>query len=86
MMNMREQALRFGARVVGEHVVSVDLSRRPFVLKDSNGEVCETESLVIATGAIANYLGLDTEQKYKNHGVSACAVCEGALPRFRNKP
>src|SRR5690606_18519966 len=39
-----------------------------------------------ATGARANYLGLESEDKYKNHGVSACAVCDGALPRFRNKP
>ncbi|HWE03211.1 MAG TPA: thioredoxin-disulfide reductase [Tepidisphaeraceae bacterium] len=86
MMSMREQAVRFGTRVVGEHISSVDLSRRPFILQDSNGEVVEAESLVIATGATANYLGLDSEARYKNHGVSACAVCDGALPRFRNKP
>jgi thioredoxin reductase (NADPH) len=44
------------------------------------------EAVVIATGASANYLGLASEEKFKNHGVSACAVCDGALPRFRNKP
>src|SRR5665213_271452 len=86
MIAMREQAIRFGTRVVGEHINSVDLSRRPFVLQDSNGEICEAETLVIATGATANYLGLESEERYKNHGVSACAVCDGALPRFRNQP
>src|SRR5213075_3097412 len=46
----------------------------------------ETHALIIASGASANYLGLPSEEKYKNRGVSACAVCDGALPRFRNKP
>ena len=86
MLKMREQAIRFGTRVVTEDIVSADLSRRPFVLKDSYGETVETEALIIATGASANYLGLESENKYKNHGVSACAVCDGALPRFRNQP
>src|SRR3954447_15257426 len=86
MMNMRAQAERYGARIVTEDVVSVDLKRRPFVLKDSAGETIEAHSLIISTGASANYIGLASEEKYKNHGVSACAVCDGALPRFRNKP
>jgi thioredoxin reductase (NADPH) len=87
MMQMREQATELaGARVVTEDVVSVDLSRRPFVLKDSAGQTVETHALVIATGASANYLGLESEGKFKNNGVSACAVCDGALPRFRGKP
>jgi thioredoxin reductase (NADPH) len=86
MMRSREQAERFGTKIITEDVVSVDLKRRPFVLTDSAGNTVETHSLVIATGASANYLGLESEEKYKNHGVSACAVCDGALPRFRNKP
>lgn len=86
MLKMREQSVRFGTRVVTEDITKVDLSRRPFVLKDSMGETLETEALIIATGASANYLGMESESKYKNHGVSACAVCDGALPRFRNKP
>jgi thioredoxin reductase (NADPH) len=86
MEAVRDQAIRFGTRVVTEDVVSVDLSRRPFILKDSTGATASAHALVIATGASANYLGLESEDKFKNHGVSACAVCDGALPRFRNKP
>ncbi|HZL36924.1 MAG TPA: thioredoxin-disulfide reductase [Tepidisphaeraceae bacterium] len=86
MLKMREQATRFGTRIVTEDIAEVDLSRRPFVMKDSYGELVEAEALIIATGASANYLGLASEEQYKNHGVSACAVCDGALPRFRNQP
>src|SRR5687768_2355178 len=88
MEKMREQATeeKVGTRVVTEDVLDVDLSRRPFVLKDSAGETVLAHSVVIATGASANYLGLESENKYKNEGVSACAVCDGALPRFRDKP
>jgi thioredoxin reductase (NADPH) len=86
MINMREQATRFGTRVITDDVASVDLQKRPFTLTDSAGNTTQTRSLVIATGAGANYLGLESEEKFKNRGVSACAVCDGALPRFRNKP
>jgi thioredoxin reductase (NADPH) len=72
--------------VVTEDILEVDLKRRPFVLKDSAGETIETHTIVISTGASANYLGLASEEKFKNLGVSACAVCDGALPRFRNQP
>jgi thioredoxin reductase (NADPH) len=86
MEAMREQALRFKTRIVTEDAVKVDLSRRPFVLKDSAGDTASARALVIATGASANYLGLESEERFKNHGVSACAVCDGALPRFRKLP
>jgi thioredoxin reductase (NADPH) len=86
MLNMRTQAERYGTRVVTEDIVSVDLKHRPFVLTDGQGKTIEAHALIIATGASANYLGLPSEEKYKNQGVSACAVCDGALPRFRNKP
>lgn len=86
MVRMRQQAERYGTRIVTEDIESVDLQRRPFVLKDSAGATIEAHSIVISTGASANYLGLASEEKYKNAGVSACAVCDGALPRFRNKP
>jgi thioredoxin reductase (NADPH) len=86
MLAMRAQAERFGTRIVTADVRSVDLSRRPFTLVDSDGKTVRTRSMVIATGASANYLNIPSEQKYKNLGVSACAVCDGALPRFRNRP
>lgn len=86
MMSMREQAEHSGARIITEDIVDIDLSKRPFVMKDSAGATLEAHTVIIATGASANYLGLPSEHKYKNYGVSACAVCDGALPRFRNKP
>ncbi len=85
MVNMRLQATRYGTRVLTEDVVSVDLSHRPFKVVNSAGDEHEAHSLVIATGASANYLGLESEERFKNHGVSACAVCDGALPIFRNQ-
>ncbi|MCC6425105.1 MAG: thioredoxin-disulfide reductase [Phycisphaerales bacterium] len=86
MIRMREQAARFETRILTEDITSIDLSRRPFVLGDSAGNRVETHTVVISTGASANYLGLDSEERFKNRGVSACAVCDGALPRFRNQP
>lgn len=86
MEAMREQAIRFGARIVTEDVATIDLSRRPFAVTDSAGAAAQAQAVVVATGASANYLGLESEERFKNHGVSACAVCDGALPRFRNKP
>lgn len=86
MMAMREQAVRVGTRIVTEDVTGAELSGRPFRLTDSAGGAIEAQTLVISTGASANYLGLPSESRFKNMGVSACAVCDGALPRFRNKP
>jgi len=83
---MRQQAMNFGARIVTEEIQSVDFSKRPFRLFASDGNTYETQTVIVATGARANYLGLPSEEKYKNRGVSGCAVCDGALPRFRNKP
>jgi thioredoxin reductase (NADPH) len=83
---MRQQAINFGTRIVTDDIVDVDFSKRPFVIKSLEGKTTEAQSIIIATGARANYLGLPSEEKYKNRGVSACAVCDGALPRFRNKP
>lgn len=86
MVAMREQAERFATNIITEDVVSVDLSKRPFRLEDSAGKTAYAHSIIIATGASANYLGLESEGKFKNNGVSACAVCDGALPRYRNQP
>jgi thioredoxin reductase (NADPH) len=86
MLRCRQQAERFGTRVVTEDITDIDLSRRPFVMKDSAGNTVRAHAVVIATGASANYLGLESENRFKNSGVSACAVCDGALPRYRNQP
>jgi thioredoxin reductase (NADPH) len=67
-------------------VVDVNLSKRPFKITTLEGAVVEAESIIVATGARANYLGLPSEDRFKNRGVSACAVCDGALPRFRDQP
>ncbi|MDB5309958.1 MAG: trxB [Gemmataceae bacterium] len=83
---MRQQSVNFGTRVESKDVVAVDLKARPFVLRTHDGQTVETLTVVVATGARANYLGLASEDRYKNRGVTACAVCDGALPRFRNKP
>ena len=83
---MRQQAVNFGTRIVTDDIVDVDLSKRPFHLKSLSGEEYDAHTIIVATGARANYLGLDSEESFKNMGVSACAVCDGALPRFRNQP
>ena len=86
MEYMRQQAVNFGTRVVTDDIAKVDFKKHPFVLTAREGQTIETLTVIVATGARANYLGLPSEEKFKNNGVSACAVCDGALPRFRNKP
>lgn len=83
---MRRQAENFGARVITEDVIAVDFARQPFCLTASDGQTYEAQAVIVATGARANWLGLPSEERFKNRGVSACAVCDGALPRFRNRP
>jgi thioredoxin reductase (NADPH) len=83
---VRQQAANFGTRIITDDIVQVDFRRRPFVLTASEGQNVEALAVIVATGARANYLGLPSENRFKNNGVSACAVCDGALPRFRNKP
>jgi thioredoxin reductase (NADPH) len=83
---MRQQAVNFCTRVESKDVVKVVLMNRPFTLTTHDGESVQSHTIVIATGARANYLGLPSEDKFKNRGVSACAVCDGALPRFKNQP
>ena len=85
MARMREQAERCGARLVTETVVSVDLSQRPFVVTSESGETVRTRALIVATGAIARRLGVENEEQFGQRGISACAVCDGALPIFRDK-
>ena len=85
MQLFRKQSERFGTEMVQEDVISADLSQRPFVLKSENREV-KAHSVIISTGATAKRMGLPSEEKMWNNGMSACAVCDGALPMFRNQP
>ncbi len=85
MTDFKKQAERFGARYLYKTIDAVDLSERPFTVR-SGGDEWKTQSIIIATGANAKYLGLESEEKFMNHGLSACATCDGALPRFRNQP
>jgi thioredoxin reductase (NADPH) len=85
MMRLQKQAERFGARVKFGTIESADLSRQPFRL-DVEGEIIETETLIIASGASHRHLGLESEHKLENKGVTYCATCDGALPMFRSQP
>ena len=87
LMNlMRQQARNFGTRIITDDVVDTNFSVKPFEIDTLASGKFRCHTLIVATGARANYLGLPSEDAYKNRGVSACAVCDGALPRFRNKP
>ncbi len=83
MENMRAQATRLGAQVIDAAVTSIELGNRPFVATADNGTTIEAQSVIIATGASAKYLGLDDEKKYNGMGVSACATCDGFFYRKR---
>jgi thioredoxin reductase (NADPH) len=76
MDTMRKQMLRFGGTSVFKEITEVDFTKRPFVVK-SNDEVYTADSVVVATGASAKYLGLESEKKFMGFGVSACATCDG---------
>ena len=84
MMNMREQAINAGTRIQTETVDSVDLSVKPFKVVVGN-QTYETQTIIIATGAIAQRMWIPGEEKYRQKWISACAVCDGALPMFREK-
>ncbi|MCX6993891.1 MAG: thioredoxin-disulfide reductase [Kiritimatiellaeota bacterium] len=84
MLQMRSQAERFGARIQNGEVSAVDFKRQPFRLKLDDGQAMETQAVIIATGASAQYMGLASEQKLLGRGVSGCATCDGAL--YRGKP
>jgi thioredoxin reductase (NADPH) len=83
MQIMRKQAERFGTDIRTENVVKVDFSSRPFKIKTSRSEE-EAKSVIIATGASAQWLGLESEQKLMGYGVSSCATCDGAF--YRDRP
>lgn len=77
MAELKEQAQRFGTDVRSGYIVKADFSKRPFVCVDDHDNVIEAEAVVIATGASARWLGLDSEKKLYGQGVSACAICDG---------
>lgn len=81
MAQMHAQAERFGAKYQFGEVIKADLSERPFKLTITGDEVIETKTLIIATGATAKYLGIESEQNLIGRGVSACATCDGAFYR-----
>ena len=81
MMDLREQAQRFGADIRDGEIVKADFSRKPYLLTTDNGTEIEAETVIVATGASAKYLGLSDEQKYAGQGVSACATCDGFFYR-----
>ena len=81
---MREQAVRLGADIRSGYVTAVDLSRRPFRVTVDETDTILAETLIIATGATARYLGLPSEDKYRGYGVSACATCDGFFYRGKD--
>lgn len=82
MERMKQHAERFNTEIIFDHILQADLQKRPFVLQGEQHYSCD--ALIIATGASAKYLGLASEQAYKNKGVSACATCDGFFYRQQN--
>jgi thioredoxin reductase (NADPH) len=83
MEQMQKQAEHVGTKIVYDHIAQVDFSKRPFNLIGESGDVFEAEAVVIATGAQAKWLGLESEKKFQGFGVSGCATCDGFF--FRGK-
>ena len=83
MQQMEAQAKHVGTQIIHDYITEVDLSSRPFVAKGDSGDTYVGETLVIATGASARWLGLESEKKFQNFGVSACATCDGFF--FKNR-
>ncbi len=81
---MKAQAVRWGTKLIESDVISIDAKNRPFTIKTSE-EKFITNSIIIATGASANRLGIINEEKFWSKGISACAICDGATPQFRNE-
>ena len=83
MVRMQRHAERFGTEIIFDHINAVDLQQRPFRLTGDSG-VYTCDALIIATGATARYLGLESEENFKGRGVSACATCDGFF--YKNQP
>jgi thioredoxin reductase (NADPH) len=84
MDRMKAQAERWGTRLLEADAESIDLSERPFRIT-ADGQVIRSQALILATGASANRLGLPQEERFWSRGISACAICDGATPQFRNE-
>lgn len=84
MDRLKAQAVRWGTRLVEADAESIDLSQRPFRIQ-AEGQTIQSQSVILATGASANRLGLPSEERFWNAGISACAICDGATPQFRNE-
>ncbi|MFZ9849440.1 MAG: thioredoxin-disulfide reductase [Vulcanococcus sp.] len=84
MDRLKAQAVRWGTRLVEADAESIDLSQRPFRIQ-ADGQTITAQAVILATGASANRLGLPSEQRFWNAGISACAICDGATPQFRNE-
>ena len=82
MDRLKAQAVRWGTRLVEADAERIDLSQRPFRIQ-ADGQTIEAQSVILATGASANRLGLPSEARFWNAGISACAICDGATPQFR---
>ena len=83
MLEMKAQATNVGADIRDGSITRADLTKRPFIIEDERGNIIEDNTLIIATGASAKYLGLADEEKYRGQGVSACATCDGFFYRKR---
>lgn len=77
MEDLRMQALRFGTEILYKSIVEVNFDNNPFILRDEDGQMWESDSVIISTGAEAKWLGIESEKKYSGYGVSACATCDG---------
>lgn len=84
MVKMQEHALKMGAKLAEDHIIDVDFDARPFRLTGDSGTIYTADSLVIATGAQAKWLGLPSESKFQGFGVSACATCDGFFYRGKD--
>ena len=82
MDNMKAQAVRWGTRLIEADATAIDLSQRPYRIT-AEGQTLQTQALILATGASANRLGLPSEARFWSNGISACAICDGATPQFR---
>ncbi len=80
---MEKQAVHVGTKIIFDHIKEVDFSKRPFKLIGESGDIFEADAVIIATGAQAKWLGLDSEKKFQGFGVSGCATCDGFF--FKNK-